>query len=69
MRGHRLTPRQVYQIRAATGPQKVIAHRFGITQPHVCRIKAGKVRALSYRLTAARAINGSLITLACTGVA
>lgn len=41
---HKLTYRQVSQIREATGFQREIAKRFGVTQSHVSLIKRFKTR-------------------------
>lgn len=44
-RSSALTPELADEIRAATGTQKEIAARFGVSQPTVCRIRRGRTWA------------------------
>lgn len=69
MRGKRLTRETANEIRFAQGPQKTIAHRFGISQAHVCRIKNGTRRTIDRRVNQAHITSAMLATLAFTGAA
>lgn len=69
MRGKRLTREVALEVLTASGPQKVVAHRYGISQGHVSRIRRGLVGPLIYRVNKAHRLGGTLTTLAFTGAA